>query len=123
MVHYKVGDRVVQRCFGDARHERTVRVASRSTDIKNGRPGFDGYLDNGCSVWGYDEDIHSVLGQFRGLVSERARVVSAECDEQLATQFNIPAVSILTHHALRLGMTRERFEQVRSLIERETHGN
>ena len=58
---YRVGDRIVQRCFGDPRCERYVTVTAKIKNIKNGRNGFDGRMDNGAEVWGYDEDVAYVL--------------------------------------------------------------
>jgi hypothetical protein len=55
---------------------------------------------------------------FHEMISDRVRVVSRECDEQLAEDFTLPAVAILNHHAARVGMTRETFEQVRHLLKR-----
>jgi hypothetical protein len=34
---------------------------SKRRNIKNGRAGFDGVTDGGLSVWGYDEDVASVV--------------------------------------------------------------
>ena len=58
---YRVGDVIEQWCFGVAESARLVRITAKYTDIKNGRAGFDGYTSNGCSVWGYDEDVHRVV--------------------------------------------------------------
>jgi hypothetical protein len=41
------------------------------------------------------------------------RRVVAECDEQLANDFSLPAIEILTRHAARLGLHREDFEAIR----------
>jgi hypothetical protein len=45
----------------------------------------------------------------------RFHEVSAECDEQLASDFMLTSGQILTHHAARLGMTRETFERLRKV--------
>lgn len=67
MHEYEVGDVVEYRPFGGGL--RAVRVCDKDSDIKNGRPGFDGYLldEEGdefkeATVWGYDEQIVRVLG-------------------------------------------------------------
>lgn len=62
---YEVGDRVRYSPFaGDA---RTVIVTGKEADIKNGEPGFDGYVvqfgdqvDYSRMVWGYDRQITGV---------------------------------------------------------------
>ena len=61
-VQYSVGDIIEQHCFGMAHHARLVRVTARHKDVKNGRPGFDGFLA-GCAleVWGYDTDVFRVV--------------------------------------------------------------
>jgi len=62
MKNYKVGDRIIQWCFGDSRNERVVTVTAKYDNVKNGRPGFDGYTPDGSTVWGYDTDVHAVVG-------------------------------------------------------------
>ncbi len=62
MVNYKVGDRIEQWCFGSPKHARIVTVTEKHADVKNGRAGFDGVMDDGFTVWGYDSDVHRVLG-------------------------------------------------------------
>jgi hypothetical protein len=57
---YKVGDRVIQWCFGIREAERVVRVIARHANVKNGRAGFDGTC-NGSLVWGYDSDVQAVI--------------------------------------------------------------
>lgn len=54
---YKVGDTIQYRTFGGGL--RTVVVTDKMDDVKNGRPGFDGYLvgDPQAMVWGYDDQI------------------------------------------------------------------
>lgn len=65
-----VGDIITYEAFGGVR--RTVRVTSHESDIKNGRPGFDGVLVTqdgtpiqgdpfGGEVWGYDDQITGVI--------------------------------------------------------------
>jgi len=53
-VRYKIGDTITYRLFSGGL--RTVVVADKCDDIKNGRPGFDGDNDEG-HWWGYDEQI------------------------------------------------------------------
>jgi hypothetical protein len=57
---YNVGDLITYLAFGGVR--RTVRVTAKSEDIKNGRPGFDGYTvgHDSQDVWGYDDQIVAV---------------------------------------------------------------
>jgi hypothetical protein len=65
-MEYEVGSVIEYKAFGEV---RTVTVANRYTDIKNGRPGFDGrcYVREGgigplyMSVWGYDSQITRVI--------------------------------------------------------------
>jgi hypothetical protein len=56
----KPGDRVVYRPFGGGLREGTI--VDSSDDIKNGYPGFDMDLDDGSTVWGYDDQIVTVNG-------------------------------------------------------------
>jgi hypothetical protein len=65
MKDIRVGDIVHYSPFGGG--NRRVKVTNREPDIKNGRPGFDGYLldDIGArvangEVWGYDDQITRV---------------------------------------------------------------
>lgn len=51
----QIGDVIVQRTTVGS--ERVVTVTNVEADIKNGRPGFDGTLENGVAVWGYCEQI------------------------------------------------------------------
>lgn len=48
--------------------------------------------------------------------SARLKQVSDECDTEVATNFDLPAISIITRHAARLGMTREQFEDQRAWL-------
>lgn len=69
MKNYKEGSIIVYRPFGGGR--RTVLVECKESNIKNGRPGFDGVLcdregkpihdEHEGGVWGYDDQIISVL--------------------------------------------------------------
>jgi hypothetical protein len=54
---YKIGDTIQYHTFGG--NLRTVVVTDKLDDVKNGRPGFDGYLvgDREATVWGYDDQI------------------------------------------------------------------
>ena len=45
-------------------------------------------------------------------MDKRLREVISECQFELATNFDIPAISIITHHAARLGLTREEMEKL-----------
>lgn len=56
---YDLGD-VVEYTSFDGRKRRTT-VENRDPDIKNGRPGFDGILDDGTMVWGYDSQITRII--------------------------------------------------------------
>ena len=62
-IPYRVGDTIIQRTFIGI--IRTVKVASRDPDIKNGRSGFDGTVAEGpaagASVWGYDSQVVRVV--------------------------------------------------------------
>lgn len=62
MTDYKAGDTVVYNSFGGS---RTVVVTDKYEDVKNGRPGFDGYVvgDPSYTVWGYDSQIVNVVRQ------------------------------------------------------------
>ena len=58
---YNVGDTVRYETYtGEL---RTVRVTDKSSDIKNGRPGFDGHIHGAKfdTVWGYDSQIIRVF--------------------------------------------------------------
>lgn len=61
-MNYSIGSTILYRTIGGA--VRRVLVDEKSSDIKNGRPGFGGTvvggLDDGMSVWGYDADIMNV---------------------------------------------------------------
>lgn len=52
---YSIGDQIVYSPFGGGM--RTVTVTDKEADIKNGRPGFDGVMADGTTVWGYDDQI------------------------------------------------------------------
>ncbi len=43
-------------------------------------------------------------------MNNRTREIISECQLELATNFDLPAISILIRHASRLGMTRQEFE-------------
>jgi|TARA_R100000353_G_scaffold16977_1_gene16094 hypothetical protein len=59
---YERGDIIRYRTFGT--DIRTVLVEATHTDIKKGRPGFDGLTVPGAeSVWGYDYQIVEVVGR------------------------------------------------------------
>lgn len=60
MKEYNIGDIVVYTAFGGIR--RTIVVTDKTDDIKNGRPGFAGFLrdDVNTSYWGYDSQIVQV---------------------------------------------------------------
>jgi len=58
---YEVGDTVRYETFtGEL---RTVRVTAKHAEIKNGKPGFDGYIhgNEDDTVWGYDNQIIRVF--------------------------------------------------------------
>lgn len=57
-MNYKEGDRIAYSTGGGI---RIVTVDCREDDIKNGRPGFDGTMDDGTTVWGYDAQITKVF--------------------------------------------------------------
>jgi hypothetical protein len=61
MTKYRVGDCIVQWCFGSPEAARTVIVDGRSANIKNGRSGFSGHTPQGLSVWGYDDEVQAVM--------------------------------------------------------------
>jgi len=56
---YKVGSTIKYRAFGG--EVRSVVVEEKSSDIKNGRPGFDGTTKSGEDCWGYDDQIIEVV--------------------------------------------------------------
>ena len=78
---YKVGDIIKQRTFLGT--HRYVKVTAKHDDIKNGKPGFDGYdlllvaeqynhpiewiqstswvSRKACTVWGYDYQVLKVM--------------------------------------------------------------
>lgn len=63
--NYEVGDIIEYNAFGG--ELRRVLVESKSENIKNDRPGFDGVLvaapedDQWRDVWGYDDQIVRVV--------------------------------------------------------------
>ena len=57
--NYRVGSTIKYRAFGG--EVRTVVVDEKSSDIKNGRPGFDGITRSGEGCWGYDDQIIEVV--------------------------------------------------------------
>ncbi len=56
---YEAGDVIAYRTFGGGL--RRVRVLERLSNVKHGRPGFDGIVvsgpEKGHDVWGYDYQI------------------------------------------------------------------
>jgi len=50
-------------------------------------------------------------------ITKRIREVIDDCEWELVTNFDLPAVSIITHNAARLGMDRESFEKVREAVQ------
>jgi hypothetical protein len=56
---YEAGDVIVYQTFGGSL--RRVRVEQRLSNVKRGRPGFDGTVvsgpEKGMPVWGYDYQI------------------------------------------------------------------
>lgn len=62
-MNYNEGSVIQYSPFGGG--TRTVLVDEKSSDIKNGRPGFGGTLvdaaDGPVSVWGYDSQIIGVV--------------------------------------------------------------
>lgn len=57
--HYGIGDKVTYTNF--LGNSVTVTVTDRCDDIKNGRPGFNGYDSEGATWWGYDSQITRVF--------------------------------------------------------------
>ena len=57
-LQYEKGDQVSYRAEGD-NELRTVIVAERNANIRNGRPGFSGHIRDNTDreVWGYDDQI------------------------------------------------------------------
>ena len=74
---YEVGDIVVYGPFGGG--DRVVVITAWEADVKNGRPGFDGFIvghpDN--KVWGYDAQITRVhpAPALTGLAREDTRCI------------------------------------------------
>jgi len=62
---YKIGDRILQHCFGEPKTARRVRVTDKHKNVKNGRSGFDGVADGGMEVWGYDEEVMEVISHMK----------------------------------------------------------
>jgi hypothetical protein len=60
-MEYTIGSTVV--AYVSGRSNRII-VDQKEADIKNGEPGFGGYIldgpDKGRSVWAYDSQIESV---------------------------------------------------------------
>jgi hypothetical protein len=56
---YKVGSTIKYRAFDG--EVRTVVVEEKSSNIKNGRPGFVGTTTSGMDCWGYDDQIIGVV--------------------------------------------------------------
>lgn len=56
---YRVGSVIQYVSFGGGL--RTVTVDEKEDDIKGGRPGFGGINDRGEGVWGYDDQIITVV--------------------------------------------------------------
>ena len=59
--NYEVGDVVRYETFtGEL---RTIKVTAKLKDVKNGRPGFDGFIrgNEEDTVWGYDSQIIRVF--------------------------------------------------------------
>jgi hypothetical protein len=63
--------------------------------------------------------VQQVESEQWAAISERARQIVRECEFELVTNFDLPAISIISHHAARLGMDRETFEVIREAIEQE----
>lgn len=57
MFHFGVGDRVTYKPF--CGEDRTVTVTNKVPI--NCQPGFDGVMDNGTTVWGYEHQIVRVM--------------------------------------------------------------
>ena len=57
--NYRVGSTIKYRAFDG--EVRTIVVEEKSSDIKNGRPGFDGLAHDGTHCWGYDDQIIEVV--------------------------------------------------------------
>jgi hypothetical protein len=52
----QVGDVIIYEAFGGERRE--VEITQVYEDVKNGRPGFDGFRhDNLQPIWGYCDQI------------------------------------------------------------------
>ena len=60
---YRVGSVIRYRFFGNKFRTvfRTVKVDEKSSDIKDGRPGFGGQTTDGVDCWGYDDEIVEVI--------------------------------------------------------------
>lgn len=58
-IKYKIGSTIKYRAA--CGKIRTVLVEEKESDIKNGRPGFDGTELSGVGCWGYDDQIISVV--------------------------------------------------------------
>lgn len=65
LVEYEVGDVVEYENY--AMQRRHVCVDERESDIKNGQPGFGGFVtggpDDGLECWGYDHQIVRVVSK------------------------------------------------------------
>jgi hypothetical protein len=64
--NYQAGDTLTYSTFGGK--PRRIRVTERCEDVKNGRPGFDGFEVNEqgqrvaeYDAWGYDSQILEVF--------------------------------------------------------------
>ena len=58
---YEIGDEIEYQTFTGSL--RRVIVTNKERDIKNGKPGFDGYLttDPTYHVWGYETQIVTIV--------------------------------------------------------------
>ena len=61
-VNYEVGDVIEYStfCTKSGQPGRRVQVTEKHADVKNGRPGFEGFNEFG-TYWGYDYQIMRVV--------------------------------------------------------------
>lgn len=59
--NYRIGDTVVY--SNNLGQRLRVVVDDKQDDIKNGSPGFSGVTTTGDEVWGYDDQIISIIAK------------------------------------------------------------
>lgn len=63
--------------------------------------------------------MENTLTVFGDAISRRTHEVVNECEMELVTNFDLPAISIIAHHAAVLGMDRDTFELMRIAVQED----